>query len=116
MNFIKNVKTILIPVTRKVKGYTSFVGKYVTSKVYIFFIRINIRVDLAMSVCPMNAEISETIKARILGLGVQILGLPAQRKFVSAGCDYNTSKNLNEILFLLSIQSIQPSRLKVITK
>jgi len=94
MNFIKNVKTILIPVTRKVKGYTGFVGKYVTSKrtrfrphkVYIFFIRINIRVDLAMSVCNIYAEISETIKARILGLGVQILGLPAQRKFVSAGC------------------------------
>jgi len=26
----------------------------------------------------MNAEISETITARILGLGMQILGLPAQ--------------------------------------
>jgi len=109
MNFIKNVKTILTPVTRKVKGYTSFLGKYVTSKrklfrshkVYIFFIRITIRVDLAMSVCPMNPEISETIKARILGLGVQILGVPAQRKFVSAGCDYNTSNRLAHKFFYI---------------
>jgi len=31
----------------------------------------------------MNAEISETIRATILGLGMQI---PVQRKFVSAGC------------------------------
>jgi len=49
----------LIPVTRRVKGYSRFVGKYVTGrrnlfrthKVYIFFIRITSRVDLAMSVC-----------------------------------------------------------------
>jgi len=34
----------------------------------------------------MNVEISETIRAIVLGLGVQILGLPAWRKFVSAGC------------------------------
>jgi len=39
-----------------------------------------------MSVCPslrVNAEISETIRATILGLGMQI---PAQRKFVSEMC------------------------------
>jgi len=39
------------------------------------------------SVCPsvrMNAKISETIQATILGLGVQIPEIPAQRKFVSA--------------------------------
>jgi len=59
---------IIIPVTRRVKGYTRFVGKYVTGrrkrfrphKVYIFLIRSTSRVDLAMSVCPsvqMNAEI-----------------------------------------------------------
>jgi len=49
----------LIPVTRRVKGYTRFVGKYVTGrrnlfrthKVYIFLIRITSQVDLAMSVC-----------------------------------------------------------------
>jgi len=29
----------------------------------------------------MNAEISETIRARVLGLGLQILGIPAQPKF-----------------------------------
>jgi len=52
-------------------------------KVYIFLIRINSRVDPSVR---MNAEISETIRAIVLGLGVQILGLPAWRKFVSAGC------------------------------
>jgi len=49
---------IFIPVTRKVKGYTRFVGKYVTGrrkrfrryKDYVFLIRITSRVDLAMSV------------------------------------------------------------------
>jgi len=74
---------VVIPVTRRVKGYTRFVGKYVTGrrkpfrphKVDIFLIRITSRVDLAMSVCPsvrlsvrMNAKISETIQATILGL------------------------------------------------
>jgi len=51
---------IFIPVTRRVKGYTRFVGKYVTGrrkrfrphKVCIFLIRSTSRVDLAMSVCP----------------------------------------------------------------
>jgi len=51
---------IIITVTRRVKGYTRFVGKYVTGRrkrfqpyrVYIFLIRITSRVDLAMSVCP----------------------------------------------------------------
>jgi len=42
----------------------------------------------------MNAVISKTIKAKILGLGVQILEFPAQRKFVSsvchAHCNYHT--------------------------
>jgi len=51
---------IFIPVTCRVKGYTRFIGKYVTGrskrfrphKVYIFLIRITSRDDLAMSVCP----------------------------------------------------------------
>jgi len=34
----------------------------------------------------MNAEISETIQATILGLVMQIPEIPAQRKFVSAEC------------------------------
>jgi len=34
----------------------------------------------------MNAEISENTRATILGLGMQIPEIPAQRKFVSAGC------------------------------
>jgi len=33
----------------------------------------------------MNAEISETIRASILGLGMQIPEIPAQRKFDSGG-------------------------------
>jgi len=48
---------VVIPVTRKIKGYTKVVEKYETSirkrirphKVYIFLIRITSRVDLAMS-------------------------------------------------------------------
>jgi len=88
---------IFIPVTRRVKGYTRFFGKYVTGrrkrfrphKVYIFLIRITSRVDLAMSVCPsvrMNSEISETIRARLLRFGVKTPELLTQRKFVSAEC------------------------------
>jgi len=34
----------------------------------------------------LNAEISETIRATILELGMQIPEIPAQRKFVSAMC------------------------------
>jgi len=55
----------------------------------MFLIRITSRVDLAMSVCPsvrMNAEISETLRARQLGLGMNIPKLLAQRRFVSAAC------------------------------
>jgi len=86
---------VFIPVTRRVKGNTRFVGKYVTGrrkrfrphKVYIFLIRITSRVDLAMSVCPcvrMNAEISETIGARLFRFGVQVPELLTQSKFVSS--------------------------------
>jgi len=42
-----------------------------------------------MSACPsvrMNAEMLETIRARMLGLSIQIRELSAQGKFVSAGC------------------------------
>jgi len=50
---------VFIPVTRRVKGYTRFVGKYVTGrrkrfrphKVYIFLIRITSPV-VRLSVCP----------------------------------------------------------------
>jgi len=34
----------------------------------------------------MKAEISETIKARKLGFGAQILEVLGQRKFISPGC------------------------------
>jgi len=37
---------VFLPVTRSVKGYTRFVGKYVTGR------RKRGRVDLGMSVCP----------------------------------------------------------------
>jgi len=60
-----------IPVTRRVKRYTRFDGKYVTGrrkrfrshKVYIFLLRITSQVGLAMSVClsvRINAENIET--------------------------------------------------------
>jgi len=65
---------IFIPVTRRVKGYTRLVGKYVTGrrkrfwphKVYMFLIRITSRVDLAIFVWPsvlLNAGNSETLRA-----------------------------------------------------
>jgi len=61
----------VIPVTRRVKGYTRFVGKYVTGirnlfrphKVYIFFIRITSRVNIAMSVC---LSVGWTLRSRKL--------------------------------------------------
>jgi len=34
----------------------------------------------------MNGVISETIKAALLGLDIQILEIPARRKLVSSGC------------------------------
>jgi len=93
----KTILTHFIPVTRRVKGYTKFVGKYVKGrrkrfrphKVYIFLIRVNSRIDLAMSVClsvRMNAEVSVTIRTRLLGFVMKIPELLGQRKFVSAGC------------------------------
>jgi len=42
-----------------------------------------------MSFCPsvrMNAEISETMRVTILGLGTQIPESPEQRKFVLVEC------------------------------
>jgi len=39
----------------------------------------------------MNAEISETIRARLLGFGVRISKLLAQRKFLSAGWHDNSN-------------------------
>jgi len=89
---LKNTEDIIIPVTRTVKGYTRFVGKYVTGrrkrfrphKVYIFLIRITSRVDLAMSVCLSVRVNSETIRARLLRFGMQIPEFLTQRKFASA--------------------------------
>jgi len=97
-----------LPVTPRVKGYTRLVGKYVTGrrkrfqphKEYIFLIIITFRVDLAMSVClsiRMNAEISKTIRARMLGPGMKILELSAQRTFVSAG--YHAHSNAHKRLY-----------------
>jgi len=59
-------------------------------KVYIILIRITSRVDLAMSV-RMNAEILETIRARLLGFGMQIHELLTQSKFVSAACQAHSN-------------------------
>jgi len=80
--------SVFIPVRVVVeKGYTRFVGKNVTGRrkrlrlhkvytyIHIFLIRITSRVDLAMSVGPsfrMNAEISETIRARLFTFLIRI--------------------------------------------
>jgi len=74
LNDIKNDNHLFIPVTRRVKGYTRFVGKYVTDrrkrfrphKVYIFLIRITSRVDLAMSVCPSVCPSGWTLRSQKL--------------------------------------------------
>jgi len=43
----------------------------------------------------MNAEISEIIRASMLGLSMQIVGLPAQRKFVQAeGHAHSSGKSI----------------------
>jgi len=39
----------------------------------------------------MNAEISETVRARLLGLGMQISEHLKQRKFVSAACHVHSN-------------------------
>jgi len=77
-NLINNNESIIfIPATRRVKGYVKYVtGKrkgFQLHKVCIFLISITSRVDLAMSICRMNTEVSGT-KRTIM----QILGLPAQ--------------------------------------
>jgi len=121
--------SLAIPFTRRIKVYTRFVGKYVKDRmkrfrphkirVYIFLIRI----------CPsvrMYAEISETIKAGMLGLSMQILGLSAQRMFASAGChahDHNRTQRQRpqflifckhlKSLFLLSIPVFIPKMIKI---
>jgi len=41
----------------------------------------------------MNAVISETIKAAILGLNMRILEIPAQHKFVSSVCQEHSNAN-----------------------
>jgi len=83
--FVFNKDIIIILVTHRVKDYTRFYEKCVTGRRKCFaptisLIRITGQVDLAMSVC---FKISESIRAGILGLSMQILRLRVQRKFVS---------------------------------
>jgi len=76
-------------------------ARFRLQKVYIFLTRITSRVDLAMPVClsvRMNVKISETIRAGLLGLGMQIPELLAQRKFVSAGYP-RTAQNCGSFSF-----------------
>jgi len=74
----------------------------------------------------MNAEISEIKIGRKLGLCLQILELPAKRKFVSAGCHAHSNahnaitslaptflKKKNGILFLLSIPIYMPKMIEI---
>ncbi|XP_041564622.1 uncharacterized protein LOC121467305 [Drosophila elegans] len=74
-----------VAVNRRVEEYVTGRNKCSRPhKKYIFLIRINSRVDLAVSVCAsvcMNVEISETIRASDLGLGMQTLVVPRQHKF-----------------------------------
>jgi len=50
----------------------------------------------------MNAVILETIKAAILGLGMQILEIPAQLKFVSSECHaYKPHKSVAPTVLML---------------
>jgi len=42
----------------------------------------------------MNGGISETIRARLLGLGMQIAAVLAQRKFVSARCHAHSNADI----------------------
>jgi len=48
----------------------------------------------------MNAEISETIGATKLGLGMQIPEIPAQRKFVSALCHAHSNARTLKSVYL----------------
>jgi len=59
-----------------------------------------------MSVCPN--ERSETIKAAILGLGMQILEIPAQRKFVSSVCHAHSNARIH--FFTEMFLSIDPNK------
>jgi len=48
----------------------------------------------------LDAEVSETIKVRMLGLGIQIVRLPAQRVFVLAGCHAHSKARKRPTSFL----------------
>jgi len=66
--------------------------RYRPHKLYIFLITITSRVDLAMSVCPsvhINAEISETIKARKVGLSMSVYNLYSAYIFKDFGKKQN---------------------------
>jgi len=87
---------IFIPVTRRVKGYTRFVGKYVTGrrkrfrphKVYSFLIRITSRVDLdvRLSFRPDERWNLGKYKSWAIATWLADSCLLTQRKFVSAEC------------------------------
>jgi len=85
----------IIPVTRRVKGYTRYIEKYVTGrrksfrpyKVYIYLDQDHnprrsgpVRLSILM-----NVDLG-TIKARRLRLSIQILERQTQRKFVGPCC------------------------------
>jgi len=75
------IALVFIPVTRRVKGYTRFVEKYVTGRRKRFRphkVSCHVRLSVCLSV-RMNSGISETRRARLLRLDMQ-------RKFDSAMC------------------------------
>jgi len=115
---------LIIPVTRRVKGYTRFVGKYVTGrrkhfrphKLYIFLIRITSRVDLAMSVCPfvrMNAEISETIRARLLGFGMHLRSASLFQQGAPPTLTPTSRPKLRHLQFIILINTYRLTQKKV---
>jgi len=66
----------------------------------------------------MNAEISETIQTTILGLGMQIPEIPAQRKFGSAECHAHSNAHKppkpvapTEMYWSHQYQSIDPKKI-----
>jgi len=64
----------------------------------------NTDVSETIQAIMMNAAISETIKAAILGLDIQILQIPGQRR-VSSGCNaHKPPKTVSFIVLTLEQQ------------
>jgi len=56
----------------------------------------------------MNADLSEAVRATILGLGMKTPEIPAYRKFVLAGCHAHSNQNCGSYSF--------DARIKILTE